>query len=81
MTKEEIETPELFLIKKQDFLGKEVYLSGQVKKNALYGKTMENVRKRIDFRLIRTKDEALRVKNLNRWTQFDENLIGLHIQK
>jgi hypothetical protein len=42
---------------------------------------MENVRKRIDFRLIRTEEEALRVKNLNRWTQFDESLIGLHIQK
>ena len=49
--------------------------------NSVYGKTMENVRKRIDFRLIRTEEEALRVKNLNRWTQFDESLIGLHIQK
>jgi hypothetical protein len=32
--------------------------------NSVYGKTMENVRNRINFRLITTEEEALRVKNL-----------------
>ena len=42
---------------------------------------MENVRNRINFRLITTEDEALRVKNLKRFTIFNEKLVGLHIQK
>ena len=49
--------------------------------NSVYGKTMENVRNRIDFRLIRTEEEAIRTKNMKRWTAFDNNLMGLHIQK
>ena len=49
--------------------------------NSVFGKTMENVRNRINFRLITTEDEAWRVKNLNKFTIFDEDLIGLHIQK
>jgi hypothetical protein len=49
--------------------------------NSVYGKTMENVRNRINFRLITTEDEALRAKNLKRFTIFNENLVGLHIQK
>ena len=32
--------------------------------NSVFGKTMENVRNRINFRLITTEDEAMRVKNL-----------------
>jgi hypothetical protein len=49
--------------------------------NSVYGKTMENVRTRINFRLITTEDEALRAKNLKRFTIFNDNLVGLHIQK
>ena len=49
--------------------------------NSVFGKTMENVRSRINFRLITTEDEAWRVKNMNRFTIFDENLVGVHIQK
>ena len=49
--------------------------------NAVYGKTLEDVRNRINFRLISTEEEALRVKNLKRFTIFDNNLVGLHIQK
>ena len=49
--------------------------------NAVFGKTMENVRKRINFRLINTEDQALRVKNMKRFTIFNEDLVGLHIQK
>jgi hypothetical protein len=42
---------------------------------------MENVRNRINFRLITTEEEALRVKNLKRFNIFNENLVGLHIVK
>jgi len=49
--------------------------------NAVFGKTMENVRKRINFRLINTEDQALRVKNMKRFTIFHDDLVGLHIQK
>jgi len=36
MGKEELETPELFAMKKQDFLGKEIVVTGQVKRNNVY---------------------------------------------
>lgn len=36
MTKEELETPELFAMKKQDLLGKEIIVNGQVKRNNVY---------------------------------------------
>ena len=49
--------------------------------NAVYGKSLENVRNRINFRLITTEAEAMGVKNLKRFTIFDDDLIGLHIQK
>lgn len=49
--------------------------------NSVFGKTMENVRQRINFRLVSTDDQAWRVKNLNRFTIFSENLVGVHIQK
>ena len=50
-------------------------------KNSVYGKTMENVRNRINFRLITTEEEALRVKSLRRFNIFNNNLVGLHIVK
>ena len=51
--------------------------------NSVFGKTMENVRNRINFRLITTEKEAFNVKgtNLKRFTIFDENLVGLHMQR
>ena len=49
--------------------------------NSVFGKTMENVRNRIDFRLITTEEEAWRVKNSNRFTIFGEKLVGVHTQK
>jgi hypothetical protein len=49
--------------------------------NSVYGKTMENVRNRIKFRLISTEDEALRVKHMKRFTIFNKNLVGLHIEQ
>lgn len=49
--------------------------------NAVFGKTMENVRARINFRLVTTDEQAWRVKNLNRFTIFTDSLVGVHIQK
>lgn len=49
--------------------------------NSVFGKTMENVRNRINFRLINTEDQALRVKNMKRFTIFNEDLVGIHIHK
>jgi replication factor A1 len=36
MTKEEIESPELFSIKKRDLLGREMVISGQVRRNSMF---------------------------------------------
>lgn len=36
ISKQELQTPELFAIKKQDFLGKEMIISGQVRKNQMF---------------------------------------------
>ena len=49
--------------------------------NSVFGKTMENVRNRINFRLISTEKEAGNVKNLKKFTIFNESLVGVHIQK
>ena len=47
--------------------------------NAPFGKSMENVRNRINFRLITTEEQLYKIRNtLTRTTCFDENLIGLH---
>ena len=49
--------------------------------NAVFGKTMENVRERITFRLITNEESAWRQKNLKSFTIFDDDLVGVHIQK
>ena len=49
--------------------------------NAVFGKTMENVRERINFRLITNEESAWRQKNLKSFTIFDDDLVGVHIQK
>jgi hypothetical protein len=49
--------------------------------NSIFGKTMENVRNRINFRLINTEEQALRVKNMKRFTIFNDDLVGIHIHK
>ena len=49
--------------------------------NAIFGKSMENVRNRINFRLISTEKEAWAVKNLKKFTIFNDNLVGVHIRK
>ena len=42
---------------------------------------MENVKKRINFRLIQSEKEALACKNVKHWNRFGLNLVGVHIQK
>ena len=50
--------------------------------NSVFGKTMENTRHRINFRLITTEKEALEAgRNLKRFTIFNKDLVGLHIQR
>ena len=36
MTKEELENQELFSVKKEEFLGKEMIINGQVRKNKMF---------------------------------------------
>lgn len=50
--------------------------------NSVYGKTMENVRNRINFRLIESEEDAMRVRNiLKRYTIFNEKCVGIHLMK
>jgi hypothetical protein len=50
--------------------------------NAVYGKTMENVRNRINFKLVSSEEEAMRVRNTKRlFTIFNEDLVGIHLLK
>ena len=50
--------------------------------NSVYCKTMENVRNRINFRLISSEEQAFNRKNqLIRYTIFNENLVGVHLAK
>ena len=49
---------------------------------AVYGKTMENVRNRINFKLLSCESELLRLKSIPKFfTWFNENLIGVHLLK
>jgi len=50
--------------------------------NSVYGKTMENVRNRINFRLLTTEEQALSIRNTRKkFTIFNENLVGVHLLK
>ena len=49
--------------------------------NSVYGKTMENIRNRINFRLIQSEKEALACKNVKHyWNRFGDSLVGVHIR-
>ena len=53
-------------------------------KNSVFGKTMENIRNRVDVRLVNNQDKAKKLiskPNLKHWTRFDENLIGVHLKR
>ena len=52
--------------------------------NSVFGKTMENIRNRVDVRLVNNQDKAKKLiskPNLKHWTRFDENLIGVHLKR
>ena len=52
--------------------------------NSVFGKTLENIRNRVDIRLISSEkvDQKLAAKpNYDRCTIFDENLIAVHMMK
>jgi hypothetical protein len=50
--------------------------------NSVYGKTMENVRNRINFKLVSTEKEALACRNQKqKFTMFNESLVGVHLLK
>ena len=49
---------------------------------SVYGKTMENVRNRINFRLINSEEQASRIRNTRiRHTIFNKNIVGIHLCK
>jgi len=49
--------------------------------NSCYGKTMENVRNRIEFKLVSNEAEFDKVKRIKKVSIFNENLVGVHISK
>ena len=52
--------------------------------NSVFGKTMENIEKRVDIKLVTNEKEALKLSakvNYDRCTIFDENLIAVHMRK
>jgi hypothetical protein len=49
--------------------------------NSIFGKSLEDVRNRINFKLISTEDQALRVKQLKKYTIFNDDLVGVHLHK
>jgi len=52
--------------------------------NSVFGKTMENIDKRVDIRLVTNKEVALKLAarpNYNSLTFFDKNLIAVHMKK
>ena len=53
-------------------------------KNSVFGKTMENIRNRVDVRLVNNQNKAEKLfinPNLKHWTIFDENLIAIHMKR
>ena len=50
--------------------------------NSVYGKTLENVRNRINFKLLPTVAKALALRNdYKKFTKFTDNLVGIHLCK
>ena len=53
--------------------------------NSVFGKTMENIRKRVDVRLVNSKEEKARkfasLPNYKHCTIFDENLAAIYLQR
>ncbi|XP_022805804.1 uncharacterized protein LOC111342944 [Stylophora pistillata] len=52
--------------------------------NSVYGKTMENIRKRVDIRLVNSEEKAKKLANkvnFKHCTIFSENLCAIHMRK
>ena len=52
--------------------------------NSVFGKTMENIRKRVDIKLVNSRKIALKYAakpNFECWKIFDENLIAIHMKR
>ena len=52
--------------------------------NAVFGKTMQNVEKYVDIKLVCDRERANKLvakPNFHRITFFDKNLIGIHMKK
>jgi hypothetical protein len=52
--------------------------------NSVFGKTMENIRNRVDVRLVTSENDAIKLAakpNYGHCTIFDENLVAIHMRK
>lgn len=52
--------------------------------NAVFGKTMENLRNRINFKLVQTAEKAIKNANspaFEKFTIFQNDLVGIHLRK
>ena len=52
--------------------------------NSVFGKTMENIEKRVNVKLVTTKKKAMKLSsdpNFESFTIFDENLIAIHMKR
>ena len=52
--------------------------------NSVFGKTMENIRNRVDVRLVNDQQKAEKLiakPNFRHCTIFDENLVAIHMKK
>ena len=52
--------------------------------NSVFGKTIENIEKRVNVKLVTKREEAIKLSsqpNFERHTIFDENLIAVHMKK
>ena len=52
--------------------------------NSVFGKTMENIRNRVNVQLVCSMEKAQKLiakPNLKHWVRFDENLIGVYLKR
>ena len=67
--------------KAQDEFSKDFY---KLMNNSVFGKTMENIRERVDIKLVQTKAELLKLTSkptLKTITRFSDNLIACHMKR